>query len=101
MGVSRVVGVALATLRVTETVKEAIPVVPPPVAKGIFAVALSAGLSASLGERNAGRMVVEAAAAAGLASLLHDAQDAARRYTDNQIMGVISRQPRRAAPLGA
>lgn len=100
MRVSRVVGVALLTLRVTETVKEALPVIPPPVAKSTFTIALAAALSATLGERDARVILLEAGAAAGLASVFHDAQEAARRFTDNQIVNVMARTPRRAQPLG-
>lgn len=101
MRVSRVVGIALLTLRVTETVKEALPVIPPPVAKSTFALALGAGLSLLLGERDVRVVLLEAGAAAGLASVVHDAQEAARRITDNQIANVMRQVPRRAQPLGA
>lgn len=101
MRVSRVVGMALVTLRVTETMKEALPIIPPAAPKSLFTMGVGMALSATLGERNPALVVVEGVAAAGLASLLHDAQDAARRFTDNQIAGVITRTPRRAQPLGA
>lgn len=101
MGVSRCVGLALVTLRVTETVKEALPVIPPPAAKSTFTIVLGMALSAAVGEREPLKIVVEGLAVAGLASVLHDAQEAAKRFTDNQIAGVITRTPRRAAPLGA
>lgn len=101
MRVSRVMGMALVTLRVTETVKEAIPIIPPPVVKSTFTLAFGAGLSLLLGERDARLVLLEAGAAAGLASVVHDAQEAARRFTDNQIVNVMTRTPRRAQPLGA
>lgn len=100
MRVSRVLGMALITLRVTETVKEALPIIPPAPVKSTFTIALAVGLSAAHGERNFGRMVLEGAAAAGAASVLHDVQESMRRFTDNQIAGVITRA-RRATPLGA
>lgn len=100
MRVSRVMGMALLTLRVTETVKEAIPVIPTPPWKSLFTIGLAAGLSVMLGERDPRMVILEAGAVSGAASMLHDAQEAARRFTDNQIAGVITRTPRRAAPLG-
>lgn len=100
MRVSRVLGMALVTLRVTETVKEALPLIPPPPVKSVFTLCLGAGLSVLLGERDARVVLLEAGAAAGAASVLHDAQEAAKRFTDNQIAGVLTRTPRRAGPLG-
>lgn len=100
MRVSRVMGMALVTLRVTETIKESIPNIPPAPVKSLFTIGLAAGLSVLLGERNPRVVILEAGAVSGAASLLHDAQEAARRFTDNQIAGVISRAPRRANPLG-
>ena len=99
MQVARTLAVALAAQRLTETVKEALPVIPPPIAKSTFVLALSTGIT-FLFEKDAKKALLEAAAAAGAASLLHDLQDAARRYTDNQITQVLQRQPRRTAPLG-
>lgn len=100
MRVSRVVGMALATLRITETVKEILPNIPPAPVKSAFTLGVGAGLSLLLGERDPRMVILEAGAVAGLASLLHDVQDSARRFTDNQIAGVITRTPRRAMPLG-
>ena len=101
MRVSRVMGLALITLRVTETVKEALPVIPPPIAKSVFTVALGVGLSMAADERNFGRAVLEGLTVAGAASVLHDAQEGMRRFTDTQIANVITRVPRRSQPLGA
>lgn len=100
MRVSRAMGMALLTLRVTETVKEALPNVPPPPVKSLFTIGLAAGLSVLLGERDPRMVILEAGAVSGAASLLHDAQESARRFTDNQIAGVITRTPHRARPLG-
>lgn len=100
MRVSRVLGMALVTLRVTDTVKEALPVIPPPPAKTAFTYALGAALSLALGERDPLTVALEAAAVSGLASLLHDAQAAAQATTDAGIAGIIRQVPRRAQPLG-
>lgn len=99
MRVLRVLAVALAAQRTTDTIKEALPVVPPPVAKSVFVTALCVGLSA-LYERDWRVLVVEGTAAAAVASIVHDGQSAVQRFTDNQITQVLQRQPRRAAPLG-
>jgi|SRR5256885_2033613 len=101
MRVSRVVLMALVTLRVTDTVKDVIPVIPPPPAKTAFTYVLGAALSLALGERDPLTVGLEAAAAAGLASVLHDVQAAAQATTDAGIAGIIKQVPRRAHPLGA
>ena len=99
MRVLRVLAVALTAQRVTDTVKEAVPVIPPPVAKSLFVVALCGALT-YLGERDARTLVLETGAAAALASLVHDAHSALQRYTDNQITQVMQRTPRSTRPLG-
>lgn len=99
MGVTRVLAVALTAQRTTDTVKEAIPLVPPPVAKSIFVTVLCVGLTAIF-EKDWRKVVVEAGAAAAVASLSHDLQAGVQRYTDNQIMQVMQRQPRSTRPLG-
>ena len=100
MRVARLLGMSFAILRTTESVKEYLPVIPPPAAKSAFTQALGIGLSFALGERNPVKAVVEGLAAAGAASVLHDAQDAAKRFTDNQIAAVVQRVPQRANRRG-
>lgn len=99
MRVLRVAAVALTAMRVTDTVKEALPVIPPPVAKSVFVAAVCGGLTA-LHERDWKKLVLEAGAAAATASIAHDVQSGLQRYTDNQITQVLQRTPRSTRPLG-
>lgn len=101
MNGTRLLGLGFAVLRATESLKEYSPLIPPPQVKSTFTVLLGGALSLLTGERDPVKIVIEGVAIAGVASLLHDAQDSMKRFTDNQIAGVIQHVPRRAGPLGA
>jgi hypothetical protein len=95
------VGLGLATLRLVDTAKEALPVIPPPAAKSTAAVLIAGGLSFAYRPSADWRdHVLLAGAAAGLASLLHDAQATTRMVQDSYIAG-ITIQARRTTPLGS
>lgn len=100
MDLTRVVVVALATSRAVDTIKEALPVIPPPVAKSIGAAVVATGLTVlSPGGRRPETVALTALAAAGLAAVVHDIQVAAITFADNNVTEVLQRMPRRAAPL--
>lgn len=99
MGLSRVIMVGLATLRVIETMKEVLPTIPPPSVKSIGAGVAAAAFVVLDGERDPARVFLTGAAAAGAASIMHDGQDAIRRYTDNQITRVVQQAGGRRGPL--
>lgn len=94
MDLTRVAVVALATSRVVDTVKEALPAIPPPWQKSLFAAAVGAGASYIAGDREPRTVAVTGLAAAGLAALVHDIQVAASSYADNNITEVLGRLPR-------
>jgi hypothetical protein len=100
MRLVRVAVVALATLRVVETVKEAVPAIPPPWQKSLFAAAVGSGLTLlSPEDRRPETVALTGLAAAGLAAVVHDVQAALSSFADNNITEVLQRMPRRAAPL--
>jgi len=95
MSLSRIFTVGLATLRTIETFKEALPVTPAPQLKSTAAGIIAAGLTVLDGERDIAKVILTGAAAAGAASLLHDGQESLRRYTDNQIVSVLTAASKR------
>ena len=99
MGLTRVAVAALATVRVVETVKEIIPLIPPPPAKSLFACAVGAGVVYIAGERDLRTVAASGVAAAGLAAVIHDLQHTAVTIADNNITEVLTRVPRRAMSL--
>lgn len=99
MGLTRVAVAALVTARVVETVKEVLPLIPPPWAKSTFAAAVGASAAYIAGERQPETVALTGLAAAGLAAVVHDVQAALSASADNNITEVMQRVPRRAAPL--
>jgi len=95
------IGLGLATLRLVDTAKEALPVIPPPAAKSTAAMLIAGGLSfAYRPDADWRDHLLLGGAGAGLASLLHDLQSTARMVQDSYVAG-ITVQARRTTPLGS
>jgi len=101
MRVLRVVAAALSTVRVVDTIKEAIPVTPPPAVKSSFATAVAGGLLALVDDQpfTWRRFVQETGAAAGLAMMLHEVQWYLLARGDSSAAGLASQVQQSQRPL--
>ena len=95
----RLVGVALATLRVIDTLKEGLPFQADPALKSTVTIAVAAGLSYTQADNWRDRLLM-AGAAAGLASVIHDAQWLARVAADSYVTGITRAAARGRAAVG-
>lgn len=94
------IGLSLTTLRLIDTAKEALPVIPPAQVKSTAALVVAGGLSWIVKPDADWRdHLLIAGGAAGLAGLLHDGQATLRMVQDSYIAGIMI-QARRTTPLG-
>lgn len=79
----------IATARLVDTLKEAIPIVPPPVAKSTAASLIAAASGAALAEGSWRGRVLAALGAAGMAMLTHEFTSLVSVTTDRQKVIVL------------
>lgn len=84
----RLVGIALATLRVIDTIKEGLPLDAEPALKSTATIVVAAGIAYPFADNWRDRALL-AGAAAGLASLMHDGQWLMRTMADSYVTGIV------------
>lgn len=89
----RILATALAagigTTRIVETIKEALPIIPPPVVKSTFATVVAAAAGASLTPGDWRTRALAGLGAAGVAMLAHETASLLRMVTDRQKIVVM------------